>query len=229
MNTKNLRRNSRKCMRYIVVLFCKLLCVTCCSMKRGRIRRLEPGKIGGGRGTGGRSSKRVGGGISPGETAQQCSIFCNWIGVREPGMQGKEAGGLEPLPSMFKYPCVDFITGIYGKTPKFILPRTVTRGHQQGWTRQIWGTRKPDFRSDQICFAFVCVHTLASTAGFNVIFTRDFNYPSFFVQVLSDQHQFSQNFHLRENALIFSQILPTNSFEKCMEISLENFCVDIVA
>ena len=142
MNTKNLRRNSRKCMRYIVVLFCKLLCVTCCSMKRGRIRRLEPGKIGGGRGTGGRSSKQVGGGISPGETAQQCSIFCNWIEVREPGMQGKEAGGLEPLPSMFKYPCVDLITGIYGKTPKFILPRTVTRGHQQGWTRQIWGTRK---------------------------------------------------------------------------------------
>ena len=61
----------------IVVLFCKLLCVTCCSMKRGRIRWLEPGKIGGGRGTGGRSSKQVGGGISPGETAQQCSIFCN--------------------------------------------------------------------------------------------------------------------------------------------------------
>ena len=142
MNTKNLRRNSRKCMRYIVVLFSKLLCVTCCSMKRGRIWRSEPGKIGGGRGTGGRSSKRVGGRISPGETAQQCSIFCNWIEVREPGMQGKEAGGLEPLPSMFKYPCVDFITGIYGKTPKFILPRTVTRGHQQGWTRQIWGTRK---------------------------------------------------------------------------------------
>ena len=47
-------------------------------------------------------------------------------------MQGKEAGGLQPLPSMFKYPCVDLISGIYGKTPKFILPRTVTRGHQQG-------------------------------------------------------------------------------------------------
>ena len=47
-------------------------------------------------------------------------------------MQGKEAGGLELIPSMFKYPCVDFITGIYGKTSKFILPRTVTRGHQQG-------------------------------------------------------------------------------------------------
>ena len=59
------------------MLFCKLLCVTCCSMKRGRIRRSEPGKIGGGRGTKGRSSKRVGGGIGAGEIAQQCSIFCS--------------------------------------------------------------------------------------------------------------------------------------------------------
>ena len=168
-----------------------------------------------------------------GEIAQQCLIFCNWIEVMEPGMQGKGAVGLEPLPPPHVlrhiYSCVYFITGIYGKTPKFILPRTVTRGHQQGWTRQIWGTRKTDFRSDQICFAFVCVHTLASTASFDVIVTRDFNYPSFFVQVLSDQHQFSQNFHLRENALIFYQILPTNSFRKCMEISLENVYVDIVA
>ena len=80
-----------------------------------------------------------------------------------------------------------------------------------------------------MCFAFVCVHTLASTASFDVIVTRDFNYLSFIVQVLSDQHQFSQNFHLRENALIFYQILPTNSFRKWMEISLENFYVDIVA
>ena len=80
-----------------------------------------------------------------------------------------------------------------------------------------------------MCFAFVCVHTLASTASFDVIVTRDFNYPSFIVQVLSDQHQFSQNFHLRENTLIFYQILPTNSFRKWMEISLENFYVDIVA
>ena len=76
---------------------------------------------------------------------------------------------------------------------------------------------------------FVCVHTLASTASFKVILTRDFNYPFFFVQILSGQQQFSQNFHLRENALIFYQILPTNSFRKCMEISLENFYVDIVA
>ena len=58
------------------MLFCKRLCVICCSMKRGRIRRSEPGKIGGGRGTGGRSSKRVGGRISPREIVQQCSIFC---------------------------------------------------------------------------------------------------------------------------------------------------------
>ena len=46
-------------------------------MKRERIRRLEPGKIGGGRGTKGRSSKRLGGGISAGEIAQQWLIFCN--------------------------------------------------------------------------------------------------------------------------------------------------------
>ena len=59
------------------MLFCKLWCVTGCSMKRGRIQRSEPGKIGGWRGTGGRSSKRVGCRISPGEIAQQCSIFCN--------------------------------------------------------------------------------------------------------------------------------------------------------
>ena len=74
---------------------------------------------------------------------------------------------------------------------------------------------------------FVCVHTLASTASCDAILMRDFNYPSFFVQVLSDQHQFSQNFHLRENALIFYEILPTNSFRKCIEISLENLYVDI--
>ena len=145
-----------------------------------------------------------------GEIVQQCLIFCNWIEVMEPGMQGKGAVGLEPLPPHVLrhiYSCVYFITGIYGKTPKFILPRTVTRGHQQGWTRQIWGTRQTDFRSDQICFAFVFVHTLASTASFDVILTRDFNHPSFFVQVLSDQHQFSLNFHPRGNALIFYQIL----------------------
>ena len=80
------------------MLFCKLLCVTCCSMKRGKIRRLEPGKIGGGRGTKGRNSKGVGGWISPGEIAQQCSIFCSGIDVREPAMLGKETGGLEPFP-----------------------------------------------------------------------------------------------------------------------------------
>ena len=53
----------------------------------------------------------------------------------------------------------------------------------------------------------------------------------------SDQHQFSPNsiikrkvyeneWSLRENALIFEQILSTNSVRKCMEISLENLYVD---
>ena len=32
-----------------------------------------------------------------------------------------------------------------------------------------------------------------------------------------------------ENALIYYQILTTNSFRKCMEISLEKFYVDTVA
>ena len=62
----------------------------------------------------------------------------------------------------------------------------------------------------------------------------------------SDQHQFSphninilsremvmrfnrMNDHLRENALIFYQILSTNSLRKCTEISLENLYVDIGA
>ena len=34
---------------------------------------------------------------------------------------------------------------------------------------------------------------------------------------------------LRENALIFEQILATNSVRKCMEISLENLFVDVRA
>ena len=34
------------------------------------------------------------------------------------------------------------------------------------------------------------------------------------------------NDHLREKALIFEQILSTNSVRKWMEISLENLCVD---
>ena len=33
----------------------------------------------------------------------------------------------------------------------------------------------------------------------------------------------------RENALIFNQVLSTHSVRKCMEISLENFFVDIGA
>ena len=37
------------------------------------------------------------------------------------------------------------------------------------------------------------------------------------------------NDHLRENALIFYQILSTNSLRKCTEISLENLYVDIGA
>ena len=57
------------------MLFCKLLCVTCCSMKRGKIRRSEPGKIGGGRGTKGRNSKGVGGGISPGKLHNNAQYF----------------------------------------------------------------------------------------------------------------------------------------------------------
>ena len=32
-----------------------------------------------------------------------------------------------------------------------------------------------------------------------------------------------------ENALIFFQILSTNSLELCMEISVENLCVDVGA
>ena len=32
-----------------------------------------------------------------------------------------------------------------------------------------------------------------------------------------------------ENALIFKQILSTNSFKKCMEISLENLYLDVGA
>ena len=35
--------------------------------------------------------------------------------------------------------------------------------------------------------------------------------------------------HKRENALIFYQILSTNSLRKCIETSLENFYVDIGA
>ena len=34
------------------------------------------------------------------------------------------------------------------------------------------------------------------------------------------------NVHQRENALIFYQILSTNSLRKCTEISLENLYVD---
>ena len=60
-----------------------------------------------------------------------------------------------------------------------------------------------------------------------------------------DQHQFSpNNIHTlsrdkvmrinemitkRENALIFYQILSTTSLKKCIEISLENYYVDIEA
>ena len=35
--------------------------------------------------------------------------------------------------------------------------------------------------------------------------------------------------HLRENALLFYQILSTHSLRKCIEISLENLYVDIGA
>ena len=34
-------------------------------------------------------------------------------------------------------------------------------------------------------------------------------------------------YHLRENTLIFYQILPTNSLRKCIKISLENLYVVI--
>ena len=44
-------------------------------MKRGRIRRSEPGKIGGGRGTKGRSSKRVGDRISQGKLHNNAQYF----------------------------------------------------------------------------------------------------------------------------------------------------------
>ena len=37
------------------------------------------------------------------------------------------------------------------------------------------------------------------------------------------------NNHTKETALIFKQILSTNSLRKCMEISLENLYVDIGA
>ena len=37
------------------------------------------------------------------------------------------------------------------------------------------------------------------------------------------------NDHLRENTLIFYQILATHSLRKCIEISLENLYVDIGA
>ena len=36
----------------------------------------------------------------------------------------------------------------------------------------------------------------------------------------------NKNDHLSENALIYYQILTTNSLKKCMEISLENLYVD---
>ena len=39
----------------------------------------------------------------------------------------------------------------------------------------------------------------------------------------------SKNDHQSENALIFYQILSTNSYRKCIEISLENLFVDIGA
>lgn len=148
MNTKNLRRNSRKCMRYIVVLFCKLLCATCCSMNWGRTRRSEPGRMGG------RSSKWVGSGISRWELHNHAQYFAIKWRCRSQECKVRTMEVWNLFPSCIKYPCVDFITGIYGKTPKFILPRTVTRGHQQGWTRQIWGTRKPDLRS--VLHLFVC-------------------------------------------------------------------------
>ena len=40
-------------------------------------------------------------------------------------------------------------------------------------------------------------------------------------------HENEQNDHPRENALIFEQILSTNSVRKCMENSLENLYVDL--
>ena len=42
-------------------------------------------------------------------------------------------------------------------------------------------------------------------------------------------HENLQDDHLRENALIFYQILLTHSLRKCIEISLENLYVDIGA
>ena len=152
-------------------------------------------------------------------------------------MQGKGAVGLPiwnrspPPPPCIKtyiFLCLLYYRYLWKNTEIYPTKNSYSRT-STGLNKTNLRYQKTDFRSDQICFAFVCVHTLASTASFDVIVTRDFNYPSFFVQVLSDQHQFSQNFHLRENALIFYQILPTNSFRKCMEISLENFYVDIVA
>ena len=38
-----------------------------------------------------------------------------------------------------------------------------------------------------------------------------------------------KNYHQRENALIFYQILSTNSLMQCMETSLENLYLDIGA
>ena len=42
-------------------------------------------------------------------------------------------------------------------------------------------------------------------------------------------YEYLLNYHQRENALIFYQILFTNSLRKCMEISVENLFVDIGA
>ena len=47
--------------------------------------------------------------------------------------------------------------------------------------------------------------------------------------IKSKGHENIQNDHLRENNLIFEQILSTNSGRKCIEISLENLYVDLGA
>ena len=54
---------------------------------------------------------------------------------------------------------------------------------------------------------------------------------NFFLTVLETQHTWNTKGydHQRHNALIFYQILPTNSLRKCMEIRQENLYVDIGA
>ena len=57
-----------------------------------------------------------------------------------------------------------------------------------------------------------------------MIFSQNFQYT-----IKRKGNENYENNHLRENHIIFCQILSTNSLSKCMEISLENLNLDIGA